>query len=218
MNEKILNDLEKSKFGDNKYYKEIIKEFISEYQFPRVTINNDLIEIESGDKVGSRDISITLNDSSNLVVKVNRNFDMMRFQDIIVYDNKGIMIERTNTQTELKKDINEKFKDNQNVLLDEFNELGQHPSIYTGEIFKSINLRKIKRAENYNINGLYTHKEIFYDEHGLMNGKIMEGTFNVLNSDSISSLEFPNESSVFITKEEILDDNNIYGYPNSRSL
>lgn len=217
MNNKILSNLENSKFGLNKYYKEIIMEFINEYDSSRININDDIISIKVSDKIGSRDITFNIDDLGRLKIKINRNFDMMRIQDIIVYDDHGVMLERTNCQAELKHDVNDKFKDNKKALEEEFNELG-FPSIYTGQIFKSINLKKIKRPENYGIDGTYIHKVIEYDERGLMNGKNLEGTVNILNSNSISSLEFPNDSDVAITKEEILDDNNTYEYPNSRSL
>lgn len=218
MNENLINELEKSKFGNNKYYQEIIKEFISIYDESRVTINDNLIEVKANDQAGSRNIYFVLNELNRLVVKVDRNVDLIKFQDIIVYDAHGIMMERTNAQAELKKELNKKFKDNPNVLIEEFSELGQHPSIYTGQIFKNIRLKKIKRAENFDLTGLYTSKVVSYDDSGLMDGKIIEGTFNVLNSSSISSLEFPNEEDITITNEELLDDNNIYDYPNSRSL
>ena len=152
------------------------------------------------------------------MIKVNRSVDLMKFQDIIVYDNQGIMMERINSQAKLKKDINEKFKNMPDILVEEFNELGQHPSIYTGQIFKNINLRIVKRPDNFGLDGLYSQKNVSYDERGLMNGKIVEGTFKVLNSSSINTLDFPNESDINITREEILDDDNVYGYPNSRSL
>ncbi len=216
MNDKLISKLDESKFGNNKYYKEIIKEFISEYQ--RVTISSDLIEIKENDQVGSKNICFSIREDGNLVIKVNRSVDLMKFQDIIVYDNQGIMMERINSQAKLKKDINEKFKNMPDILVEEFNELGQHPSIYTGQIFKNINLRIVKRPDNFGLDGLYSQKNVSYDERGLMNGKIVEGTFKVLNSSSINTLDFPNESDINITREEILDDDNVYGYPNSRSL
>ena len=219
MKENLNDELKNTKFGKNKYYVEIIKNFISGYSFPRVTINDDSINVIATDRGGSRDIEITINELDRLVIKVNRNVGLERFQDIIVYDNQGIMMERTNTKAELKKDVNEKFQDRPNILVEEFKELGEIPTVYTNQIFNNIRFKKIIRPDNFGINGLYKQKDIFYDERGLMKSKVVEGTFNVLKSNSISTLEFPNTADINITKEDEFDDNDIIiNYPNSRSL
>ena len=100
MNENLISELEKSQFGKNKYYLEIIKEFISDYESSRANINDDLITVTANDKAGSRNIEFTINELDRLVIKVNRTMDLIKFQDVIVYDNQGIMMERCNTQAE----------------------------------------------------------------------------------------------------------------------
>ena len=214
-----MNDLEITKFTNNKYYLEIIKGFISGYTSPRINISDNLINVKANDRVGSKEIEFTINDLDRLEIKVNRTSDLVRFQDIIFYDNQGIMMERINTQAELKKDANEKFQDRPNVLASELREIGYMPSIYTNQIFNSIHSRKIIRSDNFNLQGLYIEKDIHYDTNGLMHQKLVEGTFNVLKSNSISTLEFPKEDDLTITREDEFDDNDITtNYPNSRSL
>ena len=219
MNENLISELEKSQFGKNKYYLEIIKEFISDYESSRANINDDLITVTANDKAGSRNIEFTINELDRLVIKVNRTMDLIKFQDVIVYDNQGIMMERCNTQAELKKDVNEKFGDQPNILAEEFKTLGVNPSIYTNQIFKNIRYKKVTRPDNFGLIGFYTSKEVSYDEKGLMKGKVIEGTFNVLKSNSISTLEFPNLEDIVVTKENEMNDNESEAiYPNSRSL
>ena len=218
MNENIIKDLENTKFGSNKYYLEIIKEFISKYESPRITINDEEISVKTVDNAGIKEIYFTIK-SDNLEIKMNRNINLVKIQDIIVYDNQGIMMERTNAQAELKNDVNEKFKDKAPILIEEFKELGKDFTIYTNQIFKNIRYKKIKRPDNFSLTGLYQSKDISYDERGLMKGKVIEGNFNVLKSNSISTLEFPREEDIIVTKEDIMDDKESeVVYPNSRTL
>jgi len=219
MSDNLLKEFEKTKFGTNKYYSEIIKEFINGYDTSRIKISDDLIEVKANDRAGSREMYFRINEEGKLIVKINRNMDLLRFQNIIIYNNDGIMMERSDSQAELKKDINEKFKDKLSILQEEFDELGKNQTIYTGKIFNNIRLRTIKRPENFGLEGIYNQRAVSYDERGLMKEKIIEGTFNVLNSSSISTLEFPSDQDINITKEEEYDDrNNHMIYPNSRSL
>ena len=219
MSEEKLNELKTTKFGTNKYYNEIVKEFINRYESPRFNISEDEIYIKANDNAGSRDIYFIINESGNLVIKINRNVDLVKFQDIIEYDLYGIMMERSNCIASLKKDASERYQDEPNVLIEEFDKLGQVPSIYTSHIFKDIDLKIIKRPNNFGLDGNYYHKSVSYDEKGLMKGKIIKGTFKVLNSASISTLDFPSEVDVIVTNEQILDDNdNTIDYPYNRTL
>lgn len=219
MSEELLNKILTSEFGKNKYYIEIIKSFIENYpkDTTRININSRDIHIKANDIAGSRDIYFDLNSYNNLKIKVDRNVDLYKYQNIIIYDEKGVMIERSIAVAKIKDNINQEF-DNKDILVEEFSEIGKNASIYTGKIFDMIDYKYIKRAENYSLDGFYSHKNVTYDEKGVRSGKLIEGFFNVLESSSISSLDFPSDDNIKITNTKNLNDDNIYMYPNSRSL
>ena len=216
MNEKFLEDLKKSQFGNNKIYLTIIKGFIEKYinDNSRIEVLDSEIKVKASDRAGSRDIIFSIN-NDNLIVIVDRCIDLRRYNDYIEYDSDGVMIKRTSISSLMKKNANEQ---DSSILTNELEHIGT-PTLYTGQIFETIDLKTIERPKNYGLDGFYSHKSISYDDRGMQSGTYIEGTFNVLDATSISNLEFPDEKNVKITKNETLDDDHIeYGYPSSRTL
>ena len=219
MNQDLIKKIKESNFGVNKYYVEIIKEFIENYSKNdvRVNVKEDSINLQIKDLSGSKFILFSIKDG-NLLIKVDKTVGLKKYQEVIVYDDYGVMLLRTNCQAILKSKINEMFKDRLDILEHEFSKLGRETSIYTGMIFDSIDLKTVKRPENFGLNGLYTHKNVSYDESGEMSGKQIEGNFNVLNGHSISTLEFPKEEDITNLKEENLNDKDIFVYDGASKL
>ncbi|MBQ8891856.1 MAG: hypothetical protein IJ068_03215 [Bacilli bacterium] len=213
MSEEILKELETSDFGTNKYYVEIIKEFINNFpkESTRVIIKQDYVYLKIKDLSGIKTINFTI-ENNCLKIKIDKTIDFMKYQDTIIYDDYGVMLERTHCKSKLKSDINEKFGENQEVLTHELNNLGTEHSIYTGSIFENIDYKKVTRPENFGLDGTYIHRYMQYDMNGQLNGNEIQGTFKVLNSNSISNLEIPEEKDVIVTQEKLLVDDNSYTY------
>ena len=118
----------------------------------------------------------------------------------------------------MKKNVNNLLIDKPSILIEEFENFG-NSTLNTGKIFDVMDIKTIERPSNYGLDGFYTHKRVAYDDKGMMKGNYIEGKFNVLKSNSLSNLEYPNENDIEIIKQEILDDSiTDYTYPSSRSL
>lgn len=210
--------LEESTFGENKYYVEIIKSFIEGYpkDTTRVIIDNDKVELKVSDMVGSKFITFRKNSDGRLKINIDRSVDLVRYQDTIIYDDHGVMMERSSCMATIKPDVNEKVQPADLAL--ELSNLGENLSGHANEIYQSVNLRKVTRPENFGLEGNYIQKRIVFDQEGKENKNVIEGTFNVLSFGSVSSLEFPKDEDIkVINKEDFIREDN-YEYPNSRSL
>ncbi|MBR3660341.1 MAG: hypothetical protein IKN63_00360 [Bacilli bacterium] len=213
----FMIQLEESVFGENKYYVEIIKSFIEGYpkDTTRVIIDNDKVELKVSDIIGSKLITFKKNSAGRLKINIDRVVNLIRYQDTIIYDDYGVMMERSSCMATLNPSVNEKV--NSDDLALELDNLGENLSGQANLIYENINLKKVIRPENFALDGKYIHQRIVYD-----NGKeiknLIEGTFKVLSSKSITSLDFPKEDDVKIVRNEnfILEDT--YEYPNNRSL
>ncbi len=219
MNESIMENVKESKFGINKYFLAIIKGFLEKYmnENSRINMIDSQMMVKAGDKLGSREITFSLKEDS-LIVIVDRNIDFRKYQDIIEYDSEGIMMKRKSISSLMKKNVNNLLIDKPSILIEEFENFGD-PTLNTGKIFDVMDIKTIERPSNYGLDGFYTHKRVAYDDKGMMKGNYIEGKFNVLKSNSLSNLEYPNENDIEIIKQEILDDSiTDYTYPSSRSL
>ncbi len=219
MNEKILNDLQTSNFGNNKCFLTIIKTFIEKYvdENSRINVLDSEINVKADDKIGSRVITFSLK-NGNLFVVVDRMIDLRRYHDVIEYDQEGIMMKRTSVNALVKESANKLASFDPEIVAHEFENLGEEATLYTGMIFQSVDIRKIERPDNYGLVGNYSHKNTTYDDRGIGLSNLIEGNFNVLETSSLSNLEFPDEKNIKITNQEKYDDTNNYAYPNSRSL
>ena len=219
MNESIMENVKESKFGINKYFLAIIKGFLEKYmnENSRINMIDSQMMVKAGDKLGSREITFSLKEDS-LIVIVDRNIDFRKYQDIIEYDSEGIMMKRKSISSLMKKNVNNLLIDKPSILIEEFENFGD-PTLNTGKIFDVMDIKTIERPSNYGLDGFYTHKRVAYDDKGMMKGNYIEGKFNVLKSNSLSNLEYPNENDIEIIKQEILDDSiTDYTYPSSRRL
>ena len=213
-----LSKLEESTFGDNRYYVEIIKSFIEGYPLDstRVFIDNDRVELKVNDLVGTKMITFKETSDGKLKINIDRNVDLVRYQDVLIYDDHGVMMERSSCMAILQKDVNKKVESTDLAL--ELNNLGENLSGRASEIYQSINMKKVTRPENFGLEGNYIEKRVVYGKDGNPNQNLIQGKFNVLNSSSISSLEFPNEENILLTNSENFIQKDTYEYPNSRSL
>ena len=213
MSEELNKKLEESVFGTNKYYLEIIKEFVNNLskEDTRIVIEQDNVYLKVKDLSGVKIINFNL-DNNCLRIKIEKSIDFRKYQEVIIYDEYGVMLERIRSKAELKQDINDKFQDNQEIITAELNNLGQNQSIYTGSIFESVDIKKVKRPSNFSLDGIYSHRSMKYDNMGQMNGHELEGTFKVFKSGSIFTLEIPDEHDVIVTKEQLLVDDKEYTY------
>ena len=213
MSQELNKKLEESVFGSNKYYVEIIKEFVSELkkENTRTIIESNNVHLEVKDLSGIKIINFTLNNDC-LQIKIEKSIDFRKYQEVITYDKYGVMLERIRSKAELKHDINEKFRDNQEVIASELNNLGENQSIYTGSIFDNIDVKKVKRPDNFGLDGIYLHRFMKYDNDGQMKGHELQGTFKVLDSGSIFMLEIPDEKDIEVTNEKLLVDDKEYTY------
>ncbi len=219
MNESIMENVKESKFGINKYFLAIIKGFLEKYmnENSRINMIDSQMMVKAGDKLGSREITFSLKEDS-LIVIVDRNIDFRKYQDIIEYDSEGIMMKRKSISSLMKKNVNNLLIDKPSILIEEFENFG-NSTLNTGKIFDVMDIKTIERPSNYGLDGFYTHKRVAYDDKGMMKGNYIEGKFNVLKSNSLSNLEYPNENDIEIIKQEILDDSiTDYTYPSSRTL
>ncbi len=212
-------NIENTKFGKNIYFKEIVLEFLNSYNQNQVqpNIQEELISIRTNDMAGARDITFAIK-NNQLEIIINRMIDMVRYQDILLYDAVGIMMKRSNCIAFLKPSANLFVNDDPSILASEFSLLGQKNSIYSSKIFKSINFTEVERPSNYGLIGKYINKQESYNDKGLREGKLIEGEFPVLETNSISSLEFPSIEKVKVTSETDLTDLQEYTYPNNRML
>ena len=214
MNEELLRKIEEGNFGNNKYYIEIIKEFINSFpqENMRIVLEPDHIYLKIKDLSGIKIVLFTLSDN-NIKIKMDKTVNYIKYQDIIVYDEYGVMVERTNSWAEIKNDVNKKFRNNESILASELDSMGEIITPYTGMVFKTVDSRKIKRPENYGLEGNYVHKSISFDSNAKLSGREIEGSFDVLNGNSIITLDFPLEEDVKVTRDQLLiDNNNIYSY------
>lgn len=214
-----MENVKESKFGINKYFLAIIKGFLEKYmnENSRINMIDSQMMVKAGDKLGSREITFSLKEDS-LIVIVDRNIDFRKYQDIIEYDSEGIMMKRKSISSLMKKNVNNLLIDKPSILIEEFENFGD-PTLNTGKIFDVMDIKTIERPSNYGLDGFYTHKRVAYDDKGMMKGNYIEGKFNVLKSNSLSNLEYPNENDIEIIKQEILDDSiTDYTYPSSRRL
>jgi len=216
--ENLNNKLEESVFGDNKYYVEIIKGFIEGYpkDTTRVLIDKDRVELKVNDMVGSKTITFKKLNDEKIKVNLDKNADLIRYQDTIIYDSHGIMMERSSCMAIINSNVNQKVSPNDLAL--ELNNLGENLSGRASEIYQSVNLKKVTRPENYALDGDYLHKRIVFHPNGNVEQDVVQGTFKVLNSKSISSLDFPNEDDVLVTNSENFIQEDSYEIPTSRSL
>ena len=219
MNNRILDSIKETKFENNKYFKEIIEHFINGYASDnsRVNVTEKGIIVKANDRAGSRTLIFTLKNNC-LEVKIDRTVNSYKYQDIILYDEAGIMMKRSKCVANLSENANKFISENPDILTSELDLLGQKQSIYSAKIFKNVDYKEVVRPTNYGLTGSYTHKNVFYDERGARTGSLIEGEFKALEGSNISSLEFPSADKVVITHEEDLSDSFDYQYPNSRKL
>ena len=91
-------------------------------------------------------------------------------------------------------------------------------SEYTGIIFEEIDQKEIIRPENYGLTGKYKRRQIKYTINNEKEEAIIEGNFEVLGGGSISSLHFPKETEIVVTKQENYKIEPEPIYPNNRTL
>ena len=207
MSDELLKKIE-GVFGNNKYYVAIVNEFIDSFpkENTRIVINNDNINMKIKDLSGIKNVSFSLQDNY-LKIKVDKTIDFRKYQDIITYDNYGVMLERTRSASIIKPNVNEEFRGKPQDLNQELDIVGENLTSKTGLVFDSIDYRKVKRPDNFGLDGLYVHKRIHYDQFGKLDGSELQGTFKVLDSNSISTLEIPDENEVLVVKQQILNGN-----------
>ena len=205
-------DLEETEFGNNKFFNEIIKTFINQYSEiinysnygdldspnnNKVDIANNVIKFYGEDRAGSRDITITIKDE-NLVIDLNRLSIPYRFKTILVYDNYGVMLRRINWSGLLKDKIDSNI--NINDLDLEYDYLEENGNNIIEKLFNSFDYKEVKRPDNYGLTGKYFHRNMKMLENGEKEDGILEGEFRVLESSSISSLEFPSEEKITVIR------------------